>query len=293
MGGTGAAGPAPTTSSVGILVGTAGWSDGFLIEGRKWVTAIQKAAGGAPNVMVGDLTKDPTAAAATIQRFSRDSTATTVPTATLDANLGGLRGHCLVFLTHGLEPHDPTLTKKEKEDTQGLLFFNAGKGDNPNDVVLFNMHLDFMTAKLVATPTSGEDKEVVVKPELDGLSDDGDGKKFKKDTRAFAQFLNAMRRSIFSRVYLAACGPARRLEKFAEKLKLLTNLSVYWNDDTISFPVPGTGQPLVAEVGPIVNGVTSPVRQGLRYFKPDDPANMVLLRSKTDGFLEGSMRRQP
>ncbi|HEV8320740.1 MAG TPA: hypothetical protein VG389_03945 [Myxococcota bacterium] len=289
-----AARPSPPTRSVAFLIGTAGFPDGFLVQGRKWVNKIAKAAGGAPGVVVGDLSNDPLAVAAAIQRFSRDTKAATIPTSTMDANLGGLRGHTLVLLTHGLEPHDSGLTLEERRETEGLMFFNKVRGDSPKDLVMFNKHLDFMTTQLVANPVNGEDKEVVTKPKLDGLVDADGGAKFKKDAHGFAQVLNAMRRSIFVRVYLAACGGGRRLATFAEKLKGLTNLSVYWNDDTISFPdLKHPRDPLIAEVGPIVNGVTNPVREGVRFFKADTPANHVLLRSTTDGFLEGSMSRLP
>ena len=284
-----AARPTSPAASVAFLVGTAGWPDGFLSQGKKWAKAIQTAAGGAPGVQVGDLGKDPVAVADAIRRFAQTGATAAVPVAKLDANLGGLRGHTVVFVTHGLEPHDPSLTAQQKKDTQGLLFYNAGKGDNPNDKVFFRQHLDFMKLEPVPGGAPGEQR-VVTKPELDTLDDSGDGKQFKKDAHAYVQVVDALRRSIFRQIYLAACGPNRRLDDFAAKLFELTGLVVWWNEDTISFPTPPDAP--FAEVGPIVGGKTSPLRKGTRFFKAEKPENLVDLRSKTDGFLEGAMKRQ-
>src|SRR3970282_1926649 len=168
----------PPNSSVAFLVGTAAWADGFLQQGRRWVKAIQKAAGGAPGAQIGDLGNDPGAVRATLQRFRQAAAKAKLSDAVLDANVGGLRGHTLVLVTHGLEVHDPSLTRKEQEDSQGLLFYNHAKGDHPRDLVLFKMHLDFMTTKPTGSGKA-EDANVVPKPELDSLEDDGDGKKFK------------------------------------------------------------------------------------------------------------------
>jgi len=282
--------PSPPNSSVAFLCGTAAWADGFLSQGKKWAQAIAKAVGGAPAAQIGDLGNDPAAVRATLQRFGTAAAAATITDALLDQHLGGLRGHSLVLVTHGLESHDPSLTKKEQEDTQGVLFYNHAKGDHPRDLVLFKMHLDFMETKPTGSGKA-EDANVVPKADLDSISDADDGKKFKAQVRAFAPVLDAMRRSIYARVYLAACGGGRRLELFAARLKALTNLSVYWNDDTISFPKPPDAP--FAEVGPIVGDKTSPLRDGVKFFLPDVAANKVPLRSKTDGFLEGSMSRKP
>jgi len=280
---TAGARPASTSSSVTFLCGTAAWSDGFLAQAKKWAQAVQKAAGGAPQANLGDMGKDVSLVAGLIDRFSADGSKGTIADSTLDATLGGLRGHSLIFVTHGLESHDPNLSQEEKNKTQGLLFFNQAKGDDPRDRVLMKMHLDFMEVKNGGVaPTAA----------LSTLLDDGDGKKFKQDVRDFAPVVGALRRSAFARVYLAACGGGRRLSLFASRLRELIGKEMYWNDDTISVPTPPT--PPFAEVGQIVNNQVPNLRKGTRYFKdPKDPANLVDLRTKTDTFFQGAMNRLP
>jgi hypothetical protein len=282
--------PAPSGSSAAFLCGTAGWSDGFLAQAKKWAQAIQTAAGGAPKVNLGDMGKDVAAVAGLIDRFSATGATQDIVVATLDKTLGGLRGHTLIFVTHGLESHDPKLSQEQKDQTQGLLFFNQAPGDDPRDRVLIKLHLDHMT---VNPGTDGKPAEVVPVPDLDTrVLDDGDGKQFKKNVRDFAPVVSALRRSVFGRMYFAACGGGRRLEKFAARFRDLTQKEVYWNDDTISMPTPPV--PPFAEVGQIVNGTVPNLRKGTRYFKdPKDPANLVDLRTKTDTFFEGSMSRLP
>ncbi|MEZ0230629.1 MAG: hypothetical protein ACAI25_18555 [Planctomycetota bacterium] len=284
----GAGRPAPPGSSVAFICGTAGWHDGFLLQGKKWVKTIQTKAGGAPKVLVGEMGTSATSLATLIADFSRQSQTADLPVATLDATLGGLRAHTLVFVTHGLENHDPNISQKEKEDTQGLLVFNAVQGDSPKDRVIFKMHLDFMTVKDAASGIP-EDAQVIPKPDLASITDEGDGKKFKKDVTDFAPVLTAIRRSVYSHLYFAACGGGRRLEKFAEKMKELTRKSIFWNDDTISFPTLPVAP--FAEVGPIKDGKTQPIRDGTPFFKPDGA--LVKLQTGTDDFFKGSMRRLP
>lgn len=275
--------PGSTSSSVAFLCGTAAWNDGFLAQAKKWAQAVQKAAGGAPQANLGDMGSNVTLAAGLIDRFSADGSKATLPDSILNTTLGGLRGHTLIFVTHGLETHDPKLSQEEKNNTQGLLFFNQAPGDDPRDRVLIKRHLDFMEVKNDA---------VVETAALATILDDGDGKKFKKDVRDFVPVVNALRRSVFARVYLAACGGGRRLEKFAAGLRALVNKEVYWNDETISMPDPPVAP--FAEVGKLVNRQVPKVEKGARYFKdPKDPANLVELRTKTDTFFEGSMSRLP
>ena len=285
-----AAGPSSTTSSVAFLCGTAAWNDGFLAQAKKWAQAVRTAAGGSPQSNLGDMTKDVSAVATLIDRFSAAGASGSISTSVLDQALGGLRGHTLIFVTHGLEPHGANIPPDEKEKTQGLLFFNQAKGDDPRDRVLTKFALDFMK---VQPGQGGKPDEVVAnEAELGKFLDDAEGKKFKKDVRDFAPVVSALRRSVFARVYLAACGGNRRLEKFAARLRDLTQKEVYWNDDTISMPTPPTAP--FAEVGQIVNGTVPNVRKGTRYFKPkNDPANLVDLRTKTDTFFQGSMSRLP
>jgi hypothetical protein len=229
------------------------------------------------------MSRDVGLAAALIDRFSADGSKANIPDSTLDATLGGLRGHSLIFVTHGLESHDPNLSQEEKNKTQGLLFFNQARGDDPRDRVLMKVHLDFMEVK---------DGGVAPTAALSTLLDDGDGRKFKQDVRDFAPVVSALRKSAFARIYLAACGGGRRLSLFAARLRELVNKEVYWNDDTISMPTPPTAP--FAEVGTIVNGQVPNVRKGARYFKDaKDPANLVDLRTKTDTFFQGSMSRLP
>jgi hypothetical protein len=281
--------PGISGSSATFLCGTAGWADGFLSQARKWAQAIQKSAGGPPGVNLGDMSKDVSTVANLVDRFSADGGKQNLAVTTLDTSLGGLRGHTLIFVTHGLESHDPKLSPEEKDRTQGLLFFNQAPGDDPRDRVLIKFHLDFMA---VNPAKDGKPEEVVPVPDLDTrVLDDGDGKQFKKNVRDFAPVVSALRRSVFARVYLAACGGGRRLEKFSARLRELTRKEIYWNDDTISMPTPPV--PPFAEVGQIVNGTVPNLRQGTRYFKPRDAANLVDLRTKTDTFFEGSMSRIP
>jgi hypothetical protein len=286
--GKGGARPAPSGASVAFICGTSAWADGFLSQGKKWAKAIQSAAGGATGVQVGDMGKDAGPVATTLQTFSRASAQANVPTATLDQTLGGLRGHTLVFVTHGLETHDPNLSQKQKEDTQGLLVFNAVPGESPKDRVLFKMHLDFMQVDPAATVP--EDASVIPTPALASILDDDDGKKFKKDVRDFAPIVSAIRLSVYSQIYFAACGGGRRLELFAKRLKELTQKSIFWNDDTISFPTPPDAP--FAEVGAIVNGQVPQVRDGTPFFKSDG-TNLVKLQTGTKDFFKGSMRRLP
>src|SRR5262249_54393069 len=107
--------PAATGSSVCFLCGTAAWNDGFLAQAKKWAQAIQAAAGGGPQANLGDMTKDVTGVATLIDRFSAAGAAGTIPTSTLDQSLGGLRGHTLIFVTHGLEPHGANVPQDEKD----------------------------------------------------------------------------------------------------------------------------------------------------------------------------------
>jgi hypothetical protein len=288
-GNDGAARAAPSGASVVFVCGTAAWADGFLAQGKKWAKAIQTQAGGAPGVLVGDMGKDASVVAKVISEFSRQSAQANVPVATLDQTLGGLRGHSLVFVTHGLETHDPNVSEKDKENTQGLLVFNAVPGESPKDRAIFKMHLDFMKVEDAASGVP-EDASIVPKPELANIVDDDDGKKFKKDVTDFAPILTALRRSVYAHVYLAACGGGRRLEKFSAKLKELTLKSVFWNDDTISFPTPPDAP--FAEVGPIKGDKVDPVREGTPFFKPDG-TSPVKLSTGTNDFFKGSMRRIP
>src|SRR5438874_13725228 len=101
-----AARPPSSGTCVAFLVGTAAWADGFLIQGKRWVTTIQAAVGGRPRVAVGTLSANFASVATQIDTFSRDGSRpdTQISTAVLDQNLGGLRGCTLVFVTHGLEP---------------------------------------------------------------------------------------------------------------------------------------------------------------------------------------------
>ncbi|MEZ0228042.1 MAG: hypothetical protein ACAI25_05410 [Planctomycetota bacterium] len=272
---TAAAAPTPSGASMAFLCGTAAFRDGFLAQGKKWAQQIQSAAGGAPHVQVGDLGRDVKTVVQTLARFSAASATTATDIAVMRKNLGGFRGHALVLLTHGLENHEPGLSKEEKEKTEGLLFFNVSPGQSNKDVVFFKMHLDFMEKQGAG---------VGPKASLDTILDEGDGKKFKADVRAFAPFVDAVRRSVYTQVYLAACGGGRRLARFAEGLNALTGKSVYFNEDTISFP---TGGAISAEVGPIKGNAVSPLRDGKRFYNDQT----VPLRSTSDGFLEGSMAR--
>src|SRR5262245_61383720 len=107
MGNNGTVGPQqPATASVAFLVGSSAWGDPFLVQGKKWVEAIQKAAGGAPGVQVSQTQSALGSASPLIDAMSATSATATLSQSTLDSNLGGLRGHSLVIVTHGLDVDD-------------------------------------------------------------------------------------------------------------------------------------------------------------------------------------------
>jgi|GEM_PF-6319556 len=275
-----ALGPNDPTASVAFLVGGAAWGDGFLAQGEKWCKAIQKAAGGAPGVQVARLPPQASGMPAIVQQVSRGSLQAQLSTPVLDAQLGGLRGHSLVFVTHGLVAPDDGGDK-----AQGLLLYNRVKGESPLDVTLWTTHLDFMQTQARASGLP-EDADVVPSAALSSIVPDRDGKRLQAEVRAFAPLVNAIRQSPYQRVYLAACGGGRRLETFARQLGVLTLKSVYYNTSTISFPTPPKAPS--AAVGPIV-GNDVDVVTGTRYFRdPSDPANQVRLESTETGFLPGS-----
>lgn len=275
-----ALGPSDATASVAFVVGGAGWADGFLAQGEKWCKAIQQACGGAPGVQVTRLPPQATGMPAIIEQVSRGSLTAQLSTATLDSHAGGLRGHSLVFVTHGL------VADEDGADTaQGLLLYNRVQGESPLDITLWTTHLDFMETRPRASGLP-EDADVVPSAALASIEPDADGKRLQREVRAFAPLVNAIRQSPYQRVYLAACGGGRRLEKFAKHLAVLTLKSIYYNTSTISFPKPPRAP--TAAVGPIV-GDDVQVVTGTKYFRdPNDPANRVKLESTETGFLPGS-----
>jgi hypothetical protein len=175
-------------------------------------------------------------------------------------------------------------------DAQGVLLYNRVKGESPLDVTLWTTHLDLMTTRERASGLP-EDADVVPSPALNNVVQDADGKRLVREVKEFAAFVNAIRQSIYQRVYLAACGGERRLETFAKKLAMLTLKCVYYNLATISFPTPPT--PPSAQVGPI-HGDTVDVVSGPRFFRDrNDQASFVKLESTATGFLPGAQGLAP
>jgi hypothetical protein len=278
-----AIGPDDPTQSVAFLVGGAGWADGYLMAGTKWCQAIQQAAGGAPGVQVEKLPPQATGMPAVVDKLSRGSLTAQLSNATLDASFGGLRGHSLVILSHGL-------VADGGGDAQGVLLFNRVKGESPLDVTLWTTHLELMVTRERASGLP-EDADVVPSPGLNNVVQDADGKKLVREVRDLAAFVNAIRQSIYQRVYLAACGGEHRLERFAKQLSVLTLKSVYYNLATISFPKPP--KPPSAAVGPL-HGDDVDVVSGTKFFRdPSDAANSVRLESTETGFLPGAQGLAP
>jgi hypothetical protein len=265
-------------ASVAFLVGqrAAGVKDDFLDQAKVWVDKIASSAGA--GVFVEKL-GSPKAVATVITQLSARAAKATLSNATLDRNLGGLRGHTLVFTTHGLDV-DPTLSKQDQLDTQGLLFRNDTVGRSQSDVVMMKFHLDRMKldggGQVVfdgSVPTQGNEKLV-------------------RDIIDFAAVLDAVKQAVFDQVYFAACGGDRRLDQFAIKFQELTATAVYHNGATIFLPTKGT--PPFAEVGiedPQTKQVTR--SQGFTFYQAHSGTPTLDLVSTTDGFLPGSTARTP
>lgn len=279
-----AVGPSDSTASVAFLVGGSGWGDGFLAQGLTWCKAIQRAAGGAPGVQVAQLPAQTSAMPAIVDKLGRASLTAQLSNDVLDQRLGGLRGHSLVIVTHGLEADGVG----PAASSQGILLYNRVKGESPLDVMLWTDHLELMTTR--ARPSGlPEDADVVPSAAVAQIEQTADGKRMQQQVRELAQLVNALRQSPYQRIYLAACGGEHRLERLARKLSVLTLKSLYFNLATISFPKPPT--PPAAAVGAL-HGDDVIVEKGTRFFRSaDDPANQVLLQTGTSDFLAGSQGR--
>lgn len=276
-----AAKPATTGASCMFAVGTraAGVADDFLDQARTWTAAIVKAVG------AGTASRDlgtAAASAATIKALSDTATQHgKLTTAQLDGNLGGLRGHTLVLVTHGLDV-DPSWTATERDDSQGLLLHNKTVGRNSSaDIILMNAHLSRMKVdggKVVAS--------------VDGLDlTDPDTAAFVTTVTAMAALVDAIRQSVFAQVYLAACGGGHRLDKFGKRLVTLTGKTLYWNDQKIFLPTKPTTP--FAEVGVEQASGGFTLSKGYGYFGAHTGAPSIDLRSGTATFLPGSTHREP
>src|SRR5262249_47660962 len=151
-------------------------------------------------------------------------------------------------------------------------------------------HLDKMQLK---------DGSVVPMDGVDGLEvpDDKDPNKTDKvktakviqDIKRFALVLDAVRKSVYTQVYFAACGTDHRLEEFAKVFKTLTGKTLYFTGDPITLaaePFPPHGS-----VNKVLDRdkhtfVSTPTN-GLTYYAQ----TTVALDSKVDTFLPGSMNR--
>lgn len=255
-----------------------GTTDKFITKARVWIQAVVKAAvqqrdaGGActvPLITNDDFTADVNAATTQLSKRSTEASQVVIPpkpgtptgtpdpdlikkaVAVLDGHLGGLRGHSLVFVTHGLEPDHNDLT------ANGILFRN----DNKNGDTLFCvLHLTMMKVEndvVVAKSTATTDNL----PEFIG-------------------FVNALRKSVFQRVYLCACGPQARLKEFAANLSLLADVDVFYNNHRVWVSDQKQPYATVDDDTP-ANGefVT-----GRRYFSMQS----VNLITKTDTYFEGA-----
>jgi hypothetical protein len=274
-----AARPSVPGASAVFLVGTRakGVTDDFLDQARTWVTAIQ--AGVGTGVIVADL-GTPGAVATRIAALSaRVASEGKLNTATLDAKLGGLRGHTLIFTTHGLDV-DRKLTPEEQKDTEGLLFHNKTIGRSNSDVVMMKFHLDRMSVQ-----------NGVVKPTPGAVDDLPDNQKIIADIAAFSAVVNAIRQSVFKQVYLAACGGDRRLVHFARLLHKLTGKTIFYSNAAIFMPTKPT-KPF-AEVGNRPKGGTFTAVKGFAYYGTRKSGTEIGLTSKTDTFLPGSTEREP
>jgi len=264
-------------ASVAFLVGQRanGVKDDFLDQAQVWVNRIQSSTGAGVFV---DKLDSPRAVATVISRLSTQAAKATLSNATLDKSFGGLRGHTLVFTTHGLDV-DPTLSKQDQIDTQGLLFRNNTTGRSQTDIVMMKFHLDRM--KL--------DGGHVV---YDGSLPTQGNEALIRDITDFAQVVDAVKQAVFDQVYFAACGGDRRLIEFADQFQTLTATSVYSNSAAIFMPTKGT--PPFAEVGVEDKQTKQFTRsKGFKFYQAVSGTPSVDLVSATDGFLPGSTSRTP
>ncbi|HEV8323856.1 MAG TPA: hypothetical protein VG389_19725 [Myxococcota bacterium] len=277
MGKQAASSPPVKGASVTFLAGTrsSGVQDPFLDMAAKWVAAMQANVGA--GAFAGTL-GTASAAASAINNFSSQAAGGTLDIPTLDAKLGGLRSHTLVFVTHGLDV-DKTLPAKDQLDTQGLLFHNDSTGKRTDtDIVLQKVHLDNMKV----------DKDHVVENLPGGLDlKDPGTRDFVNKVTDFVPVMDAVRQSIYQHVYLAACGTKGRLTEFAKVFESLANVTVFFNTEAIFL---SDKDPTFAEVG--LKGPPFKLSKGLPFFAAPT-ATKVDLRSGTDTFLPGSMERAP
>lgn len=268
--------PLPAASAV-FLVGSRGQmaKDDFLDQAATWVAAIVKQVGkGTVKAALGP----PVAVASTIQQLSQQMVKDGhLADGVMDARLGSLRGHNLIFVTHGLTS-DPDASIADKKATQGLLFHNDSTGRTATDIVLMRLHLDQMVID------AGD--SVVAKPGL------ASGDPMTRQIIDFALVVDAIRKSVFGAIYLAACGGDARLEAFAVRLHALTNRTIFYNAENINLPNKPT--PPYAEVGSVwPSDGRFHVLKGYPPYAPRVPANMIDLKSTTDTFLPGSDDRVP
>lgn len=276
-----AAKPATPGASCMFAVGTRapGVTDDFLDQAKTWVGAIVKAVGtGTASRDLGTAAASAAAIKALSDAAAKDGSLTV---AQLDANLGGLRGHTLAMVTHGLDV-DPAWTSQEQDDSQGLLLYNKTVGRNSSaDIILMNAHLARMKV----------DGDKVVADVAGFDLTDPDTAAFANAVTAMVAVVDAIRQAVFAQVYLAACGGGHRLDKFSKRLAGLTGKTLYWNDQKIFVPTKPTAP--FAEVGVEQPGGGFTVRKGFGYFGARTGAASVDLKSGTDTFLPGSTHREP
>jgi hypothetical protein len=284
--------PTWDTSSVAFLVGTTarGHKDEYIDQAGRWVDNI-KAGAGHDGVMVTRLGRA-AAVAGDILRMSKDGFDEKIPKSIRDDHLGGLNGHSLVFVTHGVD-------RGETRADRGLLFARGSP-----EINLLQFHLDHMKLKEKMAKGKGTGFYKVVPIDTldeleiaeEGLSDrerEAATKRFRQSVRDLVKVVDAIRQSVFSRVILAACGGSEehpRLSAFAQRLSVLAGVHVYFNNETITLDEPPEPRP-TAVVGKLVKKKVVRVAKGYLYFASEDEYNEVELRSDDDSFLRGSQER--
>lgn len=284
-----AAAPQQGPASVTFLVGE---KDKFLTLAKVWVDAIDAAVKKTkePGVFVQVMSSDQTKLAANVTALAAQAATGKLTTATLDAHLGGLRNHTLVFVTHGLDGTNA--------DTGGLLIFKGAK--SRHEMML--AHLDFLEVddkgKIVmkTKKVEGPDGKPKIVPVIDVKGKTAEGVEFSNqelfDTvMACAVVLQAIRdATIWDRICLACCGSSShdptskpKLPSFAIRLKELTRKQVFFNLSPIWLPT--IAKPF-AYVGK--DGDENNPESGRAFF---DQTKSVVLKTKPDTFFEAFQQR--
>jgi hypothetical protein len=205
-------------------------------------------------------------------------------------HLGDLKDHTLVIVTHGLQPphgdqnSDRFVGPRDVRE-HGLLFHNAAPGFNAADTVLQVQHLQHMMLELtppdpVIHVRANQERLDKLKPSGSLDLTDSDIAVLRRDVPRWVPVMEALRQSVFTRIYLAACGPKARLHKFADLFQLGVHKDVYFNNARIFVT---TGARPFAEVGTEAPGGFV-LHDGKKFFSPDK----VPLQTTPTSFLAGA-----